>query len=197
MNRAVSKTVVWVTPAPRVRIPPPPPSQCPNASSVCRRERSLLAELLAALGDGRSTLVRQRDVSGTSAERGLFRVAHDHPETRRRTQAGTRSQPRRARGGRAVTARAWRAASAASCTRRRNRSRHARRALLRRGSWARCLRNVPAAGCQLFVAAACNPSRHRRGSALGERSALADGQGRARWLREAELGRSGDVGGWR
>src|SRR5215217_2107426 len=27
LNRAVSKTVVWATPAPRVRIPPPPPKQ--------------------------------------------------------------------------------------------------------------------------------------------------------------------------
>src|SRR5215204_6595235 len=35
LNRAVSKTVVWVTPAPRVRIPPPPPqAKCPALRGV-------------------------------------------------------------------------------------------------------------------------------------------------------------------
>ena len=34
LNRAVSKTVVWVTPAPRVRIPPPPPAEYPPPQTI-------------------------------------------------------------------------------------------------------------------------------------------------------------------
>jgi hypothetical protein len=44
------------------------------------------------------------------------------------------------------------------------------------GRCSSCLQSVPMRGCQPFGAAPCNPSRHRRGSAFGERSALADGQ---------------------
>ena len=71
LNRAVSKTVVWVTPAPRVRIPPPPlRAAIPPEQRGCGFSLALGARVVRSVGDicadlaGDRQEIRADDVDG-------------------------------------------------------------------------------------------------------------------------------------